>query len=165
MIRYRTALPEDRAFIVATWSSSYKNAHAAEMIASEDWPDVMHRAITKLLDRVTTRAIVAYEPEDESFVYGFIAGDTSNAVPIVYYVYVKAPYRSEPTSGTRSGPRHARGLFRALGVDPTSAFMYAAKTAVVTRIRDAYKIPRARFVPATARYTDYRQEPQDNEQR
>jgi hypothetical protein len=153
---YRNVTSEaDRDFTIATWSSSYKNAHTAGMIASEDWPTVMHAAIRKLLGRPTTRAIVAYEPPD--FLYGFIAGDVSGPVPVIYYAYVKDPYRSSPRGdGTRSGPRHARGLFGALGVDPEGPFLYTCRTSIVTRI--AHKIRHAKFVPAAARYTNYHQE-------
>jgi hypothetical protein len=153
----------DRDFVVATWSSSYKSAHAAGIIASEDWPTVMHATLRKLLARPGTRTIVAYEPPD--FLYGFIAGDTTGPVPVVWYVYVKGPYRSEPRvdqdgmpiAGPRTGPRHARGLFRALGVDPTRRFFYACSTPVVTEIGLARKIPYGKFVPATARYTNYQE--------
>lgn len=159
MTLYRDATPSDRVFVTATWSSSYKSAHAAGMIPSEDYPAVMHAAIGKLLARPGARAIVAYEPPD--FLYGFIAGDTSGATPVVWYVYVKGPYRSERRAGgARSGPRHARGLFRALGVDPARPFLYACSTPVVAELRQANKIPRGKFVPATARYTNYLEQEQ-----
>lgn len=148
---YRDATPADRTFIRSTWSSSYKAANAAGMIASEDWADVMHRQVDKLLDRSDVRAIVAFERADPTFLYGFIAGDTSSAVPIVFYVYVKEPYREAGRAdGKRVGDGHARGLFRALGVDPREPFLYACRTAVVTRLVD--KIPRARWDPNVARY-------------
>lgn len=121
--------------------------------------------IIELLDRPTTRAYVVFDPGTDKLL-GFIAGDTSGPTPIVFYVYVTAPDRSMPAGSgrPRSGPRYARGLFRVLGVDPTSHFMYAAKTAVVTRMRDANKIPRARFVPAAARYANYTEHKEDAEE-
>lgn len=156
MTLYRDADSDsDRDFVIATWSSSYKAAHAAGIIASEDWPTVMHATLRKLLDRPGSRAIVAYEPPD--FLYGFIAGNTSGPLPVVHYVYVKEPYRSSLRGdGTRSGPRHARGLFRALGVDPEAPFLYTCRTQIVTRL--GHKIRNAKFAPAAARYTNYQQE-------
>lgn len=161
MTLYRDATSiSDRQFVIATWSSSYKNAHAAGIIASEDYPDAMHWSLGKLLDRPTTRALVAYEPESPDFLYGFIAGDTSGAtgpLPIVFYVYVKEPYRSTlRLDGTRSGPRHCRNLFRALGVDPGEPFLYGCQTSIAIRLK--HKIPRGKFVPATIRYDNYRQQ-------
>lgn len=153
---YRDAISaSDLDFVVATWSSSYKSAHAAGIIASEDWPTIMHATLRKLLARPGTRAIVAYERPD--FLYGFIAGDVTGPYPVVHFVYVKEPYRSTARrDGTRSGPRHARGLFRALGVDPEGPFLYTCRTSVVTRL--GHKIRNATFAPAAARYTNYQQE-------
>lgn len=157
MTLYRNATASDRDLVISTWSRSYKDAHAAGMIASEDWPTIMHAQIGKLLDRPTSRTIVAYEPPD--FLYGFISGDLSGPLPMIWYVYVKGPYRSAWQTGTpsaRSGPRHARGLFKALGVDPGATFLYACKTAIVPTLHR--KIPNAKFAPAAARYTNYQQE-------
>lgn len=142
---------DDRAFVTSTWSSSYKSSHFAGLIASEDWAAIMHVQIGKLLDRPTTRTIVACEPD--GFLYGFVAGDTSRRLPVVYYVYVKDPFRSQDEGGGRRGPRHARRLFEALGVDPAATFLYTSRTAIVARLTD--KIPRATFAPAAARYTNY----------
>ncbi len=156
MTLYRAATEDDRRFVIGTWASSYKNAHHAGMIASDDWPGIMHRQIEKLMARPHVRTIVAYEPPD--FLYGFICGDVSKAVPVVHYVYVKGPYRSqEGTDGRRSGPRHARGLFVELGVEPGRTFLYTCRTSIVARLaRD--KICLARFVPAEARYTNHQEQ-------
>jgi len=159
MTLYRSADTfSDRRFVISTWSSSYKNAHAAGMIASEDWPGVMHPQITKLLDRPGTRTIVAYERP--SFLYGFICGDTSGRLPVVHYVYVKGAFRAQQVAPVGeperwSGPRHARGLFAALGVDPAQPFLYTCKTADVVDLDIANKIPLARFKPGAARYANY----------
>lgn len=156
MTLYRDAKIDDRRFVVATWASSYKSAHAAGMIASEDWATIMHAQIEKLLDRPGVRTIVAYDrvARGQDFLYGFIAGDPSLLVPAVFYVYVKGPFRSqEGADGKRSGPRHARGLFAALGVDPARSFRFACRTAVVSRLAD--KIPRGRFDPGVARYQQH----------
>ncbi len=155
---YRAAASDaDRQFVRATWSSSYKNAHAAGMIASEDWPTVMHAQIDKVFARSGTRVIVACDARKQDFLFGHIVGDVTGAMPVVYYVYVKEPYRSQPRmsheGGGRSGPRLARALFAALGVDPDREFAYACTTAVVSRLKP--KIPRGRFIPATVRYANY----------
>lgn len=166
MTLYRDATHDDRRFIVSAWASSYKSAHAAGMIASDDWATVMHAQIAKLLSRAGTRSVIAYEPEGDlgDFTYGFIAGDpTHEPDPIVFYVYVKEPFRSQPITGqrgARSGPRHARGLFDAIGIDPGKPFLYACRTAIVSRIGHKFDY-RARFVPAAARYVNYQQQERD----
>lgn len=155
---------DERRFVISSWSSSYKASHFAGLITAEDWAEVMHVQLGKILDRPATRTLVAVS---DDFLYGFICGDTTGRLPIVHYVYVKDGYRSEPrSSGGREGPRHARGLFAALGVDPERPFLFTCKTPVVAEINPPRwssrpsKIPRATFCPAAARYTNY-QEPHE----
>lgn len=142
MISHRPVTDADRRFVVASWSASYKSAYAAGMVWDTDWADIMHRQIGRVLDLPDTKTIVAFETKDPTFLYGFICGDTSEPVPSVFYVYCKLPYR-----------RHgiARGLFGALGVDPTQHFLYACRTDDSVRLAD--KIPRARWNPLVARYS------------
>jgi GNAT superfamily N-acetyltransferase len=141
-LAFRPAVREDRAFIIPTWSASYKKSRYAGLITSEDWADVMHRQLGKILDRAGARAIVAYDRQDPDYFYGWIAGDTSEPTPVVYYVYTKEPYR-------RAGI--ARGLFAALGVDPTRYFVY-----VCSPVNDSQelirKLPSARFNTLEVRY-------------
>lgn len=138
------ACPEscDRRFVLSSWSRSMKGAHSAGMIWHEDWSTVMHAQIGRLIADPDTRTVIAFENTDPRFTYGFIAGDTSDKLsPIVFYVFVKAPYR---LAG------YARGLFAELGVDPAQRFTYACKTGVITKL--AYCIPRAKWNPDVARY-------------
>lgn len=135
---------DDRAFVISAWSSSYKHSHYAGLITAEDWAEVMHAQLGKILDRPNTRTVVAYDPP--AFLYGFAAGDTSGGTPIIHYVYVKDPYRDAG---------YARGLIAALGVDPTREFFYTCRNSLVSRL--AHKIPFARFMPGAARYTNYQE--------
>lgn len=141
----------DRGFIVSTWSSSFKTAHAAGLITAEDWADVMHVQLGKILDRPDARAIMAFDRDDPDFLYGWIAGETCGRDPVVWYVYVKEPFRRAGyENGVRIGDGCARQLFAALGVDPTRPFLYACKTPACSKLAD--KIPRARWNPLVARY-------------
>jgi GNAT superfamily N-acetyltransferase len=128
-------------FIIATWSSSYKKSHSAGVITTDDWAPVMHIQLAKMMARTDARAIVAYEKTDPDFLYGWIAGDTSENTPVVYYTYVKESYR-------KSGI--ARALFRAFGVDPSQYFVYVCGTPDAIQL--SRKIPRARFNPNEVRY-------------
>lgn len=161
---------DERRFVISSWSSSYKASHFAGLITSEDWADVMHIQLGKIIDRPTTRTLVAASDDGERFLYGFICGDTSGRQPIVHYVYVKDGFRSERRGGKREGPRYARRLFATLGVDPGGPFLYTCRTPVVTQLiyprgDGDSKIPRATFCPAAARYTNYQQEQHEQRQR
>jgi len=123
------------------WSSSYKKSHYAGLIWHEDWASVMHPQISNALDRGFVDVILAFDEDDPDFLYGFIAGDMSERVPVVYYCYVKEPYRKGGI---------ARGLFGALGVDPAKYFVYVCKTGIVSTL--SHKIPSARFHNLEARY-------------
>lgn len=157
-IAFRAATPDrsmtnsDYDFIVSTWSASYKKAHAAGIIQADDWAAIMSNGycdhcgarpqIVKILERPGMRAVLAHDTDDTNYFYGWIAGDASQAVPLVAYVYVKEAHR-------KSGI--ARGLFAALGVDPGKHFVYACKTGIVTELSS--KIPFARFNNNDIRYS------------
>lgn len=133
----------ERQFVITTWSSSFKKSFTAGLIRTEDWPAIMHAQLGKILDREGARAVLAVDTEDPTFFYGWIAGDTSDRTAVIYYVYVKEPYR-------RAG--YARKLFAAFGVDPGSAFTFVCKTPVAIEIALRDKIPRARWNPLEVRY-------------
>lgn len=131
------------SLVVPLISRAYKNAHAAGLIQMDDWAEIMHPQISKMLDRPNVRTVLAVEATDATFAYGFISGDTSKSPPVIYFVYVKEPYRKEGI---------ARALFGAFGVDPRKKFIYVAKTGVVAEIARANKIPFAQFNNNDARY-------------
>lgn len=138
MIAQRPAEEADWQFVISTWSRSYKGSRSAGLISSDDWADVMHRQIRRALALPGVRALVAFDAIDPSFLYGWIAGDAS--AQLVHYVYVKEAFR-------RAGV--ARGLFMALGVDPSSGFSFTCWTPACARL--AAKIPSARHRPDLAR--------------
>lgn len=134
----------DPRFVRSTWSSSFKNADSAGIIWHEDWAAIMHAQIGRILARPDARTIIAYENTAPTMKYGFISGDVEDPLrPIVFYVYVKEPYRNGG---------FARGLFAALGVDPEKPFEYACRTAMVSKL--ARKIPSARWNPRVVRYPE-----------
>jgi hypothetical protein len=141
----RPADLDDREFAVSMWSRGFKSARSAGIIATEDWASVMHPTIRKILDRPTTRTLVAFERDDPDFVYGFIAGDVEQRHPVIYFVAVKDDFRQRGC---------ARALFGALGIDPAQPFVYACDTPYVHKLRD--RIPHAKHVPNVARYADMR---------
>lgn len=145
-VAFRRADLADRRFICDAWVSSYRTAHAAGLIAMEDWHSVMWRQVEKILDRSSTTTLVAYEPEETDRrvdLQGFIAADITAGLPLVFYVFVKENYR-------RAG--YAAGLLHAIGIDARAPFLYACKTAVVADLVRLRKIPCAKWDPLAARY-------------
>ena len=143
-IAHRAADERYRNFIVRSWLASYRDADSAGMVAVEDWYDVMTPQVVKVLDQPDVVATVAYETTNDdagSNAYGFIVGDTSERPALVYYVFVKQPFR-------RSGV--ARGLFAAIGVDPEMPFHYVCSTPWVSRLQR--KIPMSRWTPRAGRF-------------
>ena len=136
--------PQDSShcsLIVSLWSSTYRESHYAGLLWHEDYAATMHAQITKVLEKQKRTAILAVDPKDSAFVYGFIVGDTIGATPVVDYVCVREPYRREGV---------ARALFAELGVSPSERFVYSCKTRIVTQL--AAKIPAARYDSLQARY-------------
>lgn len=131
----------DRAFLVSTWSRSFKLSHSAGLISSESWPSVMHPELERILDRDGARAVIACEKNDPDYFYGWIAGDTSERIPVLMYVYVKEPYR-------RTGV--ARRLFTAIGIDPSQYFVYVCRGPSYRQL--AGKITHARYNPNEVRF-------------
>jgi GNAT superfamily N-acetyltransferase len=142
-LAYRPADTEDHSFVVESWLSSYKTAHAAGLIAMASWREVMVPQIERVLAKPGVQVHVAYHPGEQdrgADLYGWIAAEPG-AEPLVHYVYVKQPYR-------RMGI--ARGLLGALGIDPASDLEYTCKTPIVSRL----PLPRARWQPLRARFDE-----------
>jgi len=138
----------ERRFVLDGWLKSYKNAHAAGLIDAFDWYSTMIPQLDKICGRPGVRTLVAFNkerpPDDVAGLFGFICGEPDSNPPFVYYVFVKEPYR-------RMGI--ARGMFEALGVNPSARFDYAAKTGVLSYPANlSLKIPLARWNPQGARY-------------
>lgn len=160
-VAFREATPADRSFIVPTWSRSYKQSQYSGLIWTDDWAGIMHPQINKVLDLPGSRAVVAYESVSPDFSYGWIAGDTSGEYPVVFFCYVKEPYRlagyKDPQvvdgvriGGTRIGDGYGRQLLEAFGLKPTDPFEFTCPTSMVRHIGD--KIPRSRINVNAARY-------------
>lgn len=132
---------DDRIFLVSTWSRSFKLSHSAGLISSESWPHVMHPELERILDRDGVRAVIACERDDPDYFYGWAAGDTSGRTPVLYYVYVKEPFR-------RTGV--ARRLFAAIGIDPSQYFIYVCRGPSYRQVASRY--PLAKYNPNEVRF-------------
>jgi hypothetical protein len=144
VIAHRPADEWDMRFVVHSWVSSWQKSDTAGGIQAHNWYRIMIPEVLEIIDKPEVKVAVAYESSDSdrgADLYGFIAADPDDDPPLVYYVYVKEPYR-------RSGI--ARGLFGALGINPQLPFNYAQSTPALYKFRRG--IPMARFTPTLGRY-------------
>lgn len=139
---------EDRAFVVSTWSRSFKLSHSAGLISSESWPAVMHVELEKILERAGARTVIACAGDDRNSFYGWIAADTTARVPVLHYVYVKEPYRLAGIG---------RRLFAAIGIDPAQFFVYVCRGPSYGQL--ASKFAHARYNPNEVRFQKDRKAP------
>lgn len=141
-IAYRPAEPRDRDWIITNWEQSYQDSNTAGIIRMETWSALMKRECAGYLDRAYATTIVAYNPDATpglADLHGFISGEPDEKPAMVYYVYVEQSMR-------RFGI--ARGLFGALGVDPSKMFTYLCSTPILAPSRELIrKVPLAKWVP------------------
>lgn len=131
----------DRTFIRSTWARAFKQSNDAGLIYTDDWAEVMHRQFDRILDRPGARAIIACERNDPAFFYGWIAGDTTGPSPVVFFTYVKEPYRRRGLG---------RALLLELGVGPQTPFTFVCRTPLTLHLKPL--IPLGRFNPQIVRY-------------
>lgn len=150
MISFRPAIEADEHFIVSSWTQSYRDSYTAGFIQVEDWYAIMDAQVAKAMKRPDVRSIVACSSDDPDQLLGFITADTEEKPPLVYYVYVKKPFRKGGRGRLWNGPGCARGLFAAIGIDPAKPFYYVCETAVVPILER--KIPMAKHMPLYGRF-------------
>lgn len=165
MIVYRPlnpATPGETDFVVMGIAHTYRKAFTAGILQDKGYYDVMCHPcehcdaggqIQQMLARpdvTVTMAALAGKQATGADLVGFIVADTADAIPLVYYVYVKEHWRRAGNGRLWRGPGVARGLFDAIGVDPAQPFSYVASTPMARTL--ARKIPLARWDPLVGRF-------------
>lgn len=174
---YREMRDEDRVFVVKSWVSSFQSAHAAGVLSITpfgvpcrncgvgvpyDFASVMTHTIEAILRRPGCRTWVAYSPgaTPPSDLHGWVSVEsganlpsyrpptfalsvTTADDPLVHYCFVKRAFRNFGI---------ARALLKAAGVDPEKPLLYSCKTADVSSLEKAGKLPRARWSPLSVRF-------------
>lgn len=139
---YRAAVPADIPFIHDAWLESFKLSHAAGPIRMTRYREVYRPEIEALFLRPGFQVKVAFNVEDPTQVFGFIAFEESvSRGHVVHFVYVKNYCR-------RLGI--ATGLLRSVGLEATDPFVYTYKTPAATKL--AQKWTAMRFDPLVARF-------------
>jgi hypothetical protein len=182
-IVYRLAEPPDLDFVVKSWVSAFKTAHSAGILRvtapneepfsvpcakcgtpmPHDFAAVMTHTLYAVLARPGVAVWVASNPRaaPPMDLHGYLVTETGANLPsyrppnyelvvttatepMVHFCFVKRAYR---------GFGLAAALFRAAGVDPAGPLLYSCKTADVSALERAGKLPRARWSPLSVRFT------------
>ena len=147
-VRWREMEPDDRAFVVSTWASSFRDEYSAGILHNSEWHQTIRETIGRILDEGGFRTVVVYDPaaSRETELLGFICGRDG----YVAYCYVKQGAR-------RLGI--ARWLLELLGVDPKSRFEYGCRTRAAVELVEAGKVPAARWNPIPLRTFERKRSP------
>jgi GNAT superfamily N-acetyltransferase len=176
-VHYRQAAPGDLDFVVKSWISSFKSAHAAGILSispldvacptcgaavPHDFASVMDHTLRAVLKRPGVTVWVAYNPRaaPPSDLHGYLVSETganlpSYRPPSFELVIVKA---TEPlihymfVKQAYRGFGIARALLDAAGIDPTKPLLYSCKTADASSLERAGKLPRAKWAPLSVRF-------------
>lgn len=144
MIAYRGMDEGDRKFVIDSWAKSFRESEHAGLIQMSDWFPIMIVQIGKVLTRPEVETIIAYDPTDTDRVadiYGWLCCEPLRIPPLVYYMFVKSPYR-------RRGI--ASGLLKHAHIKLDRPVEYACRTYVVD------ELDRGRWIARHAPYASFR---------
>lgn len=91
--KLRQSRDEDQSFIFSSWLKSYRNCSVAAGIPNTIYFDKQHATISRLLEKPTTLAIVACDPNDESTIYGYIIAELDASDMVLHWIYTKHSFR------------------------------------------------------------------------
>lgn len=135
-IHTRPYTKEDEAFIFATWLRSYRNSSQfARNIEHDTFYKWHHLIVERILERPTSRTLVAHPKDDPNIILGYLVTETQAPENYIHWVFVKRPFR-------RMGV--ARKLFQAAEVNMDTAHFTHWTFTVNDLIQ---KFPKLRYLP------------------
>jgi hypothetical protein len=145
--------PCDLAFVAASWSGAWHQPPEASLVTTVAWRAAVWASVPAIVARPDVRVLVAADGDAADHVadlFGWLAwSERPGTAPAVLFCYVKSAYRFDPH--TRTGPGIARRLFERARIDPRAAFAYVCLTGHARRLRDAGKLPHAKWRPDLGR--------------
>ena len=89
----RETRPDDKPFILNSWLKSYKDE---SLFAAEIRNDIYYKwhneIIQRILERGTTKILVAASKEDSDVIAGYLVTEKIRGYDIAHYVYVKRAF-------------------------------------------------------------------------
>lgn len=90
----RHALPEDAAYILATWLRFYKgNSPFTKRIRHKVYYRWHPRIIEAVLSRPATKAFIAHPTGESEVIFGYLVTEWRGERPLVHFVFVKEELR------------------------------------------------------------------------
>jgi GNAT superfamily N-acetyltransferase len=148
-VRFRTAEPKDKGFILKSWIRSYANSPWAGALSRER----LMKAITGTIADLRQRGaewVVAASASNPDVLYGFVCFERGWPWPLLHYVYVKDMYRNMGIGSQLVG-QTACHLLNDTGGKMTPRLRYTFRAATKPRFLPE-AIRSGKFSPQLARY-------------
>lgn len=85
----------DKAFVVFTWLKSMKRDYEHKDWDIATYNKVVRREVNKFLESKCSNVLIAYEPSDPSYLYGWVATSVIGAQEFFLYGFVKPAFRMQ----------------------------------------------------------------------
>lgn len=138
--------PGDRAFIVDSWLSSFRQSHWRGPIKDSRYRDVYGSVVDELLDTAGTRVLVDHNPEDKEQIFGWACYTITDGIPTLHYCYVKAPYRDARGQPQADQPHVAIKLLRDIRAADGCRVNFTFRTPQWDKFRTRWRL-NAHFAP------------------
>ena len=148
---------DDRNFAAITWRASFRRSPYGGLTQMSRWVESTDADIALILAKPRVNIMIAADPDAkgrDADLFGHIVWEAPRQTgalidlgtpPLIYFLYVKHDYR---------GNGFARGLMRAAGIDAVKPYNFVCRTHAADSLRDAGKMPRARWRPLLGRVTE-----------
>lgn len=92
-IKIRNLRAEDKPFIINSWLKSYKEQPFAKDIPKDIYYKFHSEIIRDILNRETTKVLLAVATEDEDVIVGYVVLEEGR-INIFHYIYVKRAFNN-----------------------------------------------------------------------
>lgn len=159
-------------FVRHSWVESYRCSHYAGMVPMEDYFNVYHGILTKLLNRDGVAVMIAFNEHQPTQIFGFCCYEEGFTKPLVHYVYIKEDFRQLPKKDEKFREGIATTLLKECGIPPEKPFYYTFKTGIWSRLArwgapfcgGIYRPLMARFSKTEAQNHEQEQKPKPAEE-
>ena len=93
-IQIRPAQENDKPFIYSSWLRHYKNrSYFAKRIRTSIYYKWHHLVVEKILDRPTTKVLIAHPPGEPEVILGFMVLEDQGDGSVIHFCYIKPQFK------------------------------------------------------------------------